>query len=197
MPLEIGILIAIGVNLLFILYHSARPKVSLETIEVRFLHLIPYDLNYNLSFSLHPQTSEGIKFLKLTPDRCLIFPSVEFVRNLILKSGAKTSLPVVIDCTYIYGADYTAAKVISSMVQDFKHRNQKIIFFNLKPSVVHIFEGLNCKLSLCYNIDCLMQELRKAVSGAVSPTISTVQLGCDNNSMASTITLTKFQTNNS
>ncbi|XP_065371266.1 sodium-independent sulfate anion transporter-like [Calliphora vicina] len=174
LPLEIGILIAIGVNLLFILYHSARPKVSLETIE----------------------TTEGIRFLKLTPDRCLIFPSVEFVRNLILKSGAKTSLPVVVDCTYVYGADYTAAKVICSMIQDFKLRNQKIIFFNLKPSVVHIFEGLNCKLSLCYNVDCLMQELRKA-TGVAAPAITTMQLANDNNSTASTITLTKFQINNS
>ncbi|XP_037956543.1 sodium-independent sulfate anion transporter-like isoform X1 [Teleopsis dalmanni] len=138
LPLEIGILVAIGVNLLFILYHSARPKVSLETLE----------------------TNDGLKFLKLTPDRCLIFPSVESVRNLVIKSGIKTTLPVVIDCTYIYGADFTAAKVISSMIEDFNKRDQKIIFFNLKPSVVQIFEGLNTKLKLCYNIHALSQELK-------------------------------------
>lgn len=34
LPLEVGILLAIGLNLLFILYHSARPKVSLEELEV-------------------------------------------------------------------------------------------------------------------------------------------------------------------
>lgn len=66
---------------------------------------------------------------------------------------------MVIDCTYIYGADYTAAKVISSMIDDFNTRHQKIIFYNLKPSVVQIFEGLNTKLVLCYNIDALQQEL--------------------------------------
>ena len=144
------------------------------------------------------QTSEGLKFLKLTPDRCLIFPSVEFVRNLILKSGTKTSLPVVIDCTYIYGADYTAAKVICSMIQDFKKRNQKIIFFNLKPSVVHIFDGLNCKLVLCYNIDCLLQELRKAVGVTTPPPNASISMhmGSDNDIIASSITLTKYQTNN-
>ncbi|KAH8381392.1 hypothetical protein KR093_004099 [Drosophila rubida] len=137
LPLEIGITVAIGANQLFILYHSARPKVTLEQLE----------------------TEQGIKFIKITPDRCLIFPSVEFVRNMVLKSGSKTTLPVVIDCTYIYAADFTAAKVISSMVDDFRRRRQKIIFFNLKPSVVSIFEGLKTRLVLCYNMHALNQEL--------------------------------------
>ncbi|XP_060649790.1 sodium-independent sulfate anion transporter isoform X1 [Drosophila nasuta] len=137
LPLEIGITVAIGANQLYILYHSARPKVTLEQLE----------------------TEQGIKFVKITPDRCLIFPSVEFVRNMVLKSGSKTTLPVVIDCTYIYAADFTAAKVISSMVDDFRRRQQKIIFFNLKPSVVSIFEGLKTKLVLCYNMHALNQEL--------------------------------------
>lgn len=133
--------------------------------------------------------------MKLTPDRCLIFPSVEFVRNLILKSGAKTSLPVVIDCTYVYGADFTAAKVISSMIDDFKSRNQKIIFFNLKPSVVQIFDGLKCKLVLCYNVDALLQELRM-IEG-LDPVVLPIDAASVRHSTASTITLTKYQVNNS
>lgn len=138
LPLEIGIMVAIGVNLLFILYYTARPKVTLEQLE----------------------TQQGIRFVKITPDRCLIFPSVEFVRNMVLKLGSKSTLPVVIDCTYIYAADFTAAKVISSIVDDFRRRQQKIIFFNLKPSVVSVFEGLNTRLVLCYNTHALNQELR-------------------------------------
>ncbi|XP_014086185.2 sodium-independent sulfate anion transporter [Bactrocera oleae] len=162
LPLEIGILVAIGVNLLFILYHSARPKVRLETLE----------------------THDGIKFLQLTPDRCLIFPSVEFVRNLVLKFGNKTTLPVVIDCTYIYGADYTAAKVISSLIEDFKQRNQKIIFYNLKPNVVQIFDGLNISLTLCYNTDALTQALRENRNGATTkpPLINDVEAGTKSSS---------------
>lgn len=34
LPLEIGILVGIGVNLLFILYHAARPKISIEKLQV-------------------------------------------------------------------------------------------------------------------------------------------------------------------
>jgi sodium-independent sulfate anion transporter 11 len=54
---------------------------------------------------------EGVEYLLLTPDRCLIFPSVDYVRNLVTKHSIKQAIPVVIDCSHIYGADFTAAKV--------------------------------------------------------------------------------------
>lgn len=34
LPLEIGILTGIGINLLFILYHAARPKITIEILKV-------------------------------------------------------------------------------------------------------------------------------------------------------------------
>jgi sodium-independent sulfate anion transporter 11 len=34
LPLEYGILIGIGINLMFILYHAARPKISVEKLTV-------------------------------------------------------------------------------------------------------------------------------------------------------------------
>jgi solute carrier family 26 (sodium-independent sulfate anion transporter), member 11 len=50
--------------------------------------------------------------MMLTPDRCLIFPSVDYVRNLVTKHGTRQGMiPVVIDCSHIYGADFTAARV--------------------------------------------------------------------------------------
>ncbi|XP_055851243.1 sodium-independent sulfate anion transporter-like [Episyrphus balteatus] len=137
LPLQIGIFVGIGINMVFILYYSARPKVNLNALE----------------------TSCGQTFLMLTPDRCLIFPSVEFVRNVINKSGMKTNVPVVVDCTYVYGADYTAAKAIATMVKDFNTRNQKIIFYNLKPSVAQVFEGVATNLILCYSKSELEIEL--------------------------------------
>lgn len=35
LQLEIGILCGIGINILFILYHAARPKISVEKLTVR------------------------------------------------------------------------------------------------------------------------------------------------------------------
>lgn len=34
-PLEIGILAGIAINIMFILYHAARPKISIEFLSVR------------------------------------------------------------------------------------------------------------------------------------------------------------------
>lgn len=41
-PLEIGILFGIGINIVFILYHAARPKIRIEYLAVSktFLSLV-------------------------------------------------------------------------------------------------------------------------------------------------------------
>ncbi|XP_054747460.1 sodium-independent sulfate anion transporter-like [Anastrepha obliqua] len=137
LPIQIGILVGIGINIVFILYSAARPKLRME----------------NLS------TSNGIRYLMLTPDRCLIFPSVEFVRNVINKHGRTSTLPVVINCTYIYGADFTAAKVVSMLIKDFETRNQKLYFYNLQARVSQVFEGLNKGLIVIYDAEHLEREL--------------------------------------
>lgn len=121
LPLEIGILSGIGLNMIFILYHAARPNITVETLT----------------------TPGGAEYLMITPDRCLIFPSVDYVRNLVTKHSLRQNLPVVIDCTHVYGADFTAATVIENLTQDFSKRGQHLFFYNLKPSVCTVFEGLS------------------------------------------------------
>lgn len=88
----------------------------------------------------------------LTPDRCLIFPSVDYVKNLVNKLGVRSQVPVVIDCTHIYGADFTAATVIETLVTDFTERQQLLIFFNLKASVAEVFEGVDINLRIHYDL---------------------------------------------
>ncbi|ENN75938.1 hypothetical protein HUJ04_007466 [Dendroctonus ponderosae] len=121
LPLEVGILVGIGLNVLFILYHAARPKISIERLT----------------------TSRNTEYLMITPDRCLIFPSTDYVRNLVTKHSIRQGIPVVIDCSHIYGADYTAATVVETITKDFALRNQPLFFYNLKPSVSAVFEGLS------------------------------------------------------
>ncbi|XP_059619978.1 sodium-independent sulfate anion transporter-like [Phlebotomus argentipes] len=140
LPLEFGILVGIGINVIFILYHSARPKISVE---------------------LCATTGVNSKYLMITPDRCLIFPSTEYVRNLVNKQGLKSQTPVVIDCSHIYGADYTAATVVETLVSDFESRNQKILFYNLKPSVLHVFEGVDNKILVYYDFDALERMINE------------------------------------
>jgi sodium-independent sulfate anion transporter 11 len=86
----------------------------------------------------------------LTPDRCLMFPSAVYVRNLVTKYSIQQQIPVVIDCSHIYGADYTSATVIEALTRDFGARHQELLFYNLKPSVSSVFEGLSPKGFVAY-----------------------------------------------
>lgn len=120
LPLEIGILTGIAINMAFILYHTARPKITVERLT----------------------SPNGSDYLMITPDRCIIFPSVDYVRNLITKQSMRQKIPVVLDCSHIYGTDYTAATVVEAVLKDFASREQLLFFFNLKPSACTIFEAL-------------------------------------------------------
>lgn len=100
----------------------------------------------------------------LTPDRCLIFPSVDYVRNLVTKHSIRQAAPVVIDCTHVYGADYTAATVIETLTKDFAARRQPLFFYNLKPSVSSVFEGLSPKEFVVYYNEEELDELLKTRS---------------------------------
>ncbi|CAH1113645.1 unnamed protein product [Psylliodes chrysocephalus] len=142
--LEVGILVGIGINILLILYHAARPKIKVEQLK----------------------TTGGIDYLLLTPDRCLIFPSVDYVRNIVTKYSIRQEVPVVIDCSHIYGADFTAATVIETLIQNFSSRDQVLFFYNLKPSVCTVFEGLSPKgFVVYYNDNDLDELLNKYVKG--------------------------------
>ncbi|XP_073945721.1 epidermal stripes and patches isoform X2 [Choristoneura fumiferana] len=121
LPLEMGILTGVVVNIIFILYHAARPKFFVEMLK----------------------TERGVEYLIITPDRCLMFPSVDYVKKLVTKSaGGGAPLPVVLECTHIYSADYTAAQSISQLTADFHARRQPLYFYNVKPSVCSIFEAV-------------------------------------------------------
>ncbi|XP_011305214.1 sodium-independent sulfate anion transporter [Fopius arisanus] len=142
LQLEIGILVGIGLNVLFILYHAARPKISLEKL----------------------RSCCGVEYLMLTPDRCLIFPSVDYVRNLVTKYSHRVGnsvTPVVIDCSHIYGADYTAAIVIETLTKDFAARKQPLFFYNLKPSVYAVFEGVEPSHLIVYYTQEALDDLLK------------------------------------
>ncbi|XP_073817086.1 sodium-independent sulfate anion transporter-like isoform X2 [Musca autumnalis] len=143
-PLSVGVFVAITINILYILYHSARPEINVDL------------------------TTTGKQFLKITPGRCLIFPSVEFVRNKIVKSGQKYTIPVVFDCTYIYAADFTTAKAIELIIQDFNSRNQKLIFFNLRPRLLKVFKMLKSKFVMCYSLQSIEKLLDDQSNGSLS-----------------------------
>uniref|UniRef100_A0A1B6BYH8 SLC26A/SulP transporter domain-containing protein n=1 Tax=Clastoptera arizonana TaxID=38151 RepID=A0A1B6BYH8_9HEMI len=140
--LELGIVIGIGINVLFLLYASARPSVHVEK----------------------HTTDWGCEYLLITPDRSLVFPSVEYVRNMVTKAGVKqgsSSNPVVIDSRHVQGVDFTAAKGVKSLIDDFVKRNQPLLFYNLKPSVIEVFQALQPVKFLHCDTESQLHELLK------------------------------------
>ncbi|KRG00735.1 uncharacterized protein Dmoj_GI23990, isoform B [Drosophila mojavensis] len=139
LPLECGILIGIGINVIFILYNVARPKLSFELL----------------------LTQSGIEYLMITPDRCLIFPSVEYVRNWVNKHSIRQNVPVVVDASHVYGADFTTATVVGSLISDFQQRQQLLFFYNLKPTIYELFKQVSAAQLVVYYQEHQLENLLK------------------------------------
>lgn len=164
LPLQMGIIIGVGINMISILHSAARPKLTVETLNVSPVQ-VPTEHQYQSITSSLFQSPAGNEYLMITPDRCLVFPSVDYVRNIVTKHSMRVKVPVVIDCSHIYGADYTAATVIDSITQDFAKRDQPLLYFNLKPGVCAVFEGLSPReFTVYYREDMLDVLLKERVS---------------------------------
>ncbi|XP_024942020.1 sodium-independent sulfate anion transporter isoform X2 [Cephus cinctus] len=150
--LELGILIGIGINLLFLLYASARPSLRVNKVT----------------------STAGYEYLVITPDRSLAFPSVEYVRAVISKQGSRqgNAVPVVIDSTHIQAADFTAAKGIKSLIEDFANRGQPLIFQNLKASVGEIFKGVKPSGLKCCSNEVELNDYLKEYSNLSNNIVS-------------------------
>ena len=74
----------------------------------------------------------------ITPGNSLYFPAIEFIKQSVGHAGIRegsSQIPVVVDCRYILGADFTAAKVEKKLI---KHSD---IFFKF---VVNTMLGNGC-----------------------------------------------------
>lgn len=86
--LEYGILIGIASNLLFVLYSSARPSITID----------------------REKLPQGDVFV-VTPFRSLQFPSAEYLKERVMQDCDSKNTTVVINGKYINGIDATVAKV--------------------------------------------------------------------------------------
>ncbi|KAL1497197.1 hypothetical protein ABEB36_008194 [Hypothenemus hampei] len=132
---EYGILVGVAINIIFLLYPSARPGVHVEKCS----------------------TPNGMEYILITPGNALYFPAVDFIKTSIARAGVSSkNLPVVIDCQFILGADFTAAKGIAALINEFSSRKQPLYFLNARLEVVSVFQGVlsddfvnfNCKTKL-------------------------------------------------
>lgn len=90
--LELGILIGIGLNIVFILYMTSRPKTRINH----------YDVN-------------GYEILLIEPNQSLVYSAAEHLKSKILKhslSDEHKISTVVIDGHFVWSMDSTVAKVV-------------------------------------------------------------------------------------
>ena len=93
-----------------------------------------------------------------------IHPFCYNFRHKINKAGIRegqSKLPLVLDCSHISTADFTAAKGFKAMITDFKQRNQQIIFYNTSRSVIDTFSGVNMEeFAMVFSVEELNEHLR-------------------------------------
>ncbi|XP_076679781.1 sodium-independent sulfate anion transporter isoform X2 [Andrena cerasifolii] len=119
---EYGILLGVGTNLVFLLYPSARPTIHVDKCT----------------------TTSGADYLLVTPGNSLYFPAIDFIKKSVGNAGIKqgsSQVPVVVDCRYILGADFTAAKGIATLINEFNNRKQGLYFYNPRSDVVAVLKG--------------------------------------------------------
>lgn len=152
--LEWGILLGIGINLSMLLYSIATPTVRIAIV---------------------PPSKQHAGYVLVTPAHGISYPSTAHVRSAIRKAGLRQgggSLPVVIDCTFIDMADYTSAKGMKGMIEDFQRRGQTLVFVGLKPKIVKTVGALHEGITVCPTFDVLDEILADGQTEVVLDSIN-------------------------
>ncbi|XP_049869042.1 sodium-independent sulfate anion transporter-like [Pectinophora gossypiella] len=140
---ELGILAGVAVNVILLLYPSARPQLDAETVT----------------------TSSGFSYLLVTVGNSLYFPGVEYIRQYVERAAKKQggcSMPVVIDCRYVLGADFTAAKGICALSNSLSSRGQPLVLLAPRDSVTSVFSGAGSSVVIVLSasdLDTTLQDL--------------------------------------
>ncbi|KAG8223320.1 hypothetical protein J437_LFUL001197 [Ladona fulva] len=121
---EYGLLVGVAVDVAFVMYGSARPEIVVEKITD-----IP-----------------GVPpYLKVTPDSGLMFPAIDYLREVVSCTRADeklSNMPLVVDCVQVHRADFTVMHGIESLIKDFKKCGQHIVFHRLTPSVRRVLDTI-------------------------------------------------------
>ncbi|XP_063825040.1 sodium-independent sulfate anion transporter-like [Ostrinia nubilalis] len=119
---ELGILAGVAVNVILLLYPSARPQLDAEIVT----------------------NSSGFSYVLVTVGNSLYFPGVEYIRQYVERAAKKQggcSMPIVIDCRYVLGADFTAAKGICALSSSLSARGQPLVLLSPRASVAAVLSG--------------------------------------------------------
>lgn len=148
--LEVGILIGIGVSIMILLYHMARPHI--------------YTV---VKCTPSPEPNLSYPFLYVKPDRSIFFSSIEYMKikidqNLkglkksIVEHPSSKRIIVVIDGEHMFRTDSTFALGIRTLVSNLKDRQISVIFYRLRRGVFRVIVGVSMHPTLFHN--CRTEE---------------------------------------
>ncbi|XP_018332419.1 sodium-independent sulfate anion transporter-like isoform X2 [Agrilus planipennis] len=121
--LEYGILVGIATNLSIVLYFSARPPIVLDFRQI-----------------------DDKKVYLVVPETSLLFPAAEHLKEKLLTACQESESLVVLDGCRIKFIDATIAKSFKSLIDEFKVRNQFILFLDFNDSVINTCVSLDPSL---------------------------------------------------
>ncbi|CAG9584710.1 unnamed protein product [Danaus chrysippus] len=145
---EIGIVAGVLLNVLLLLYPSARPQMEAEIVA----------------------NSSGSNYLLITVGNSLYFPGVEYIRQYVSRAAKKQggcSMPVVIDCRYVLGADFTAAKGICALSNSLASRGQPLVLLAPRKCVADVFIGAGSSVVVVMTaneLDDTLQDLTNQIA---------------------------------
>ncbi|XP_051175949.1 sodium-independent sulfate anion transporter-like isoform X2 [Leptopilina boulardi] len=106
---EYGMLAGITINLMLLLYFTARPGLIIEERTV----------------------DDGLIILFVSPKQSLSFPAAEYLREQVMSwcDGRQETIPVVLDGRNVTRIDTTVAKNLTLLNMDLEARRQKLILW--------------------------------------------------------------------
>ncbi|KAK2581784.1 hypothetical protein KPH14_002262 [Odynerus spinipes] len=115
--IEVGLLLGVAINIIFLLHPSARPNI--RTIECK--------------------TALGNEYVVFKSEAGLYYPAVDFLSNKLQTVASKCErkkVPLIVDCERFSGFDYTAIKSIERLSKQLNAHEQRLWLLNVKPEII-------------------------------------------------------------
>ncbi|KAK3586011.1 hypothetical protein CHS0354_033128 [Potamilus streckersoni] len=132
--IEYGILVGIGVSLLFVLHSVARPKLKFQPMSL--------DLHEGV---MADRQKHHVDYVVISIDQGFTFPAVEYVQKAItdeMQSGVKP-ISVIVDCSHFSALDYTSVQGLTELISDFKRKDVCFVLACIEPGVKEDLDRAN------------------------------------------------------
>ncbi|CAH2037352.1 unnamed protein product, partial [Iphiclides podalirius] len=156
---EVGIVAGVALNVVLLLYPSARPQLDAEIVTSCWLEIVTVNLPMLIPCLLARDCH--CESANVNPEPAGWRLSLQYVTRAAKKQGG-CSMPVVIDCRYVLGADFTAAKGLCALSNALSSRGQPLVLLSPRASVASVFSGAGSSVVFVLTpneLDATLQDL--------------------------------------